>query len=355
MKKIKKKSSVVSSEKPASQPEAKKDTGSKFKSTSVKAVKESLEQEKAPRKEGSKGNFLKLKEGRSFWWILPPVSDGMNGLPFYKRLMHNGMGPEGKGWGPCMRKNNAEARANCDGCVDCGKLWDLIKNYEKSGVASQIEKAKDLRPKAKKMIARERPVVQVIDVSGAYDKAGRVVEQFPTCFGDNFNKEEDTHDKCRKCSFSDSCKAGIRLWEMQFTPYEFILNKIAEEEIDICNPGNAYPLKIIRKGMDERSTYTPELANPIKIPQNVVNFAEENAIDLANHFQVSTKEQMQQMMGVESEKEESSSKSSKVVKSEEEDDIPDFNSETVKKPSVSEDQKTKMRERLKEISSKKKG
>lgn len=344
-KKIKEK---IASVKPSKSKEIKEDnidastnSGVKLKKVNLKAAKAKKKSEEDRKTTSANRTFFKAPQGRSYLYILPPTSDGMNGLPFVEKLMHNNLGAEGDKRIPCMRTDlKKESRNDCIACVKVNTYWEKFRKLSKDGKKDEAEKYLNL---AKSQGVKGKAVFQVLDVSGSYDKAGKVVEEFPSCFGDNIGTDEEKHSECRKCSFLGSCQKGVQIWEMQYGPYQSFLEKLAEEDVDVTSPDDALPMKLIRKGEGREGTsYITEWARqPIKIPDNVINVIEKHAMDLTIYAKPSTEEQMSAIL----------SEDNIVLSS-------SSNDEPVKikkvKPVVTEKEKNKMREKLSKHASMKK-
>lgn len=318
-----------------------------FRTTSISSVKKRVEEEKQ-RRSKTKSSMLKLRQGHNFVWVLPPTSEKMDGQPFVFCLEHNDLGVDEKGFGNCMRRSMEEPRANCLACRKSEKYWKRF-NTDKSDETKEL---------AKKFGAQEKALVQVLDVSAAYNKAGQIVKEFPKCFGKNLGvmEEEDyvKGDKCTGCKFLQSCQKGPQAWKMQFGAQKFMVTKMAEESVDPCNPEAARPLKIIREGEGFKTKYTTELADTLVVPPHVVDFAEKNALDLFKFAAPSTEEQMRAMLASGTEVADdddddlvpppkTSSKSEKTDKS----GKSDYSKEKVGKPTVTKEQRNEMISKLK--------
>ncbi len=328
----------------------KKSSGVKLGKTSIKsakAKKKANEERKAGKSEAS---YVKFPQGKKILWIIPPTSDAMNGYPTVDKFTHNNLGPEEKGWGQCVRTDmSKETRDQCEGCKYVNTLWDKARKMKSEGKFKLEEKYKKL---AAKQGVKTKALCQVLDVTGVYNKAGEAVRKFPSCFGKNYKAEEQAYDKCETCPFQNSCKEGVQKWEMQFGASEKLTEKLGEDEVDVTDPAAAIPLKIVRKGEGAIHTrYTDEWMKPIEIPPHVISFVEKHAVDLTKALKPSTPEQMHAMLTggdgysttIVSKEDFSSKKKLKKGKS----------SKMVEKPTVTKEQREKLRERLKADSKKK--
>lgn len=323
----------------------KKSGGVKFGSVSIKGVK-SYKKNEEDRKAGkgkSKKIYFKAKIGRQMIYILPPTSDKMNGYPFVNRLIHNNIGPEKKFAQCCRLDLDSKTRAQCPQCMVVSKKYDKVRALEKE---KKLKAAGSLKKEASSESTKPRALLQILDVTGAYNiKTGKLEEEFPTCFGENVGSDEEKYKKCRNCSFLDSCKKGIQLWEIQYTPYQAMMEKLAEDEVDITNPENALPMKLKRIGEGQMNTkYIPgwDVQN-LKIPPHIISFMEKNATDLSTMIKPSTEEEMLAMMGGESLNNSKNEKSNKDKS---------YKDTKVVKPKISDEERTKIRKRLKEMSEK---
>lgn len=326
--------------------ETKKKSSVKLGSSNVKAIKKKVKDDEEKRKNRGGSKYFKVPQGKSYLWILPPVSESMNGLPFVDRFMHNNLGPEGKGFGSCMRTSaNPETRKDCIACARVNDLWNKARAFKAEGKAG-LQKKYETEAKAQGM--RVKQVVQVLDVAGIYDKSGKVVDKFPECFGENHGTEDEKHSKCRKCPFLSSCQKGVQPWDIQYGPYKSLIDKLSDDEIDVTNPEECIPMKIKRTGEGKQDTeYMTEWAAPIKIPEHVIAVVEKQAQDLSKLVVPSTEEQMRQMLG-EGSVSPASSDSEGKKKFKKKDSAP------VTKPKVSKEQLEDMKKRLKSQSKSKK-
>jgi hypothetical protein len=322
-------------------------SGIKLGKVSIKKAKQKKKDDEERKAGKSEATYVKFPQApaRTILWIIPPTSEDMKGYPTVDKLTHNNLGPEKKGWGPCMRTDmSKETRGDCDACVIVGKLWDKSREMKKAGKPGLEEKYKK---EAMDAGVRSKPLAQVLDVTGVYNKAGEIARKFPTCFGENYKSDSQKYEKCEECAFSNSCTLGIQKWEMQFGASEKLTDKLGEDEIDVTDPANAIPIRIIRKGEGRTKTrYTEEWMKPIVIPPHVIKFVEKHAVDLSKAVKPSTKEQMAAMLsGGEGKKTEVTGDSTKKKSSK---------VKNVEKPTVTDEQREKLRARLKADSAKKK-
>jgi hypothetical protein len=225
------------------------------------------------------------------------------------------------------------------------KLWDKSREFKKEGKFKLEEKYKK---EASSKGVKNKPLAQVLDVTGMYNKSGEVIRKFPTCYGKNYKSEEQAYDKCETCPFQNSCKEGVQKWEMQFGASEKLTEKLGEEEVDVTDPAKAIPLKIVRKGEGRMHTrYTEEWMKPIEIPPHVIKFVERHAVDLTKAVKPSTPEQMEAMLAG-GDRNSSSSVSSKNKVKKKEDKVGN-----IEKPTVTKEQREKLVARLKADSNKK--
>lgn len=325
----------------------------KLGSVSIKSMKKAKKdiEEADSKRGGSRVSRLVLRVGKSYLWIIPPVSEKMNGQPFAEVLKHSDLGPNSR-YVSCVRINMLEEREKCPGCRFVNSLWTRSRALKKSGGEVAIKEGEALEAQAKESGAKPRRAVQVLDVTGMYNKTGKIVASFPTCFGENVGTEEEKHPKCHSCPFMDSCQKGVQIWEMQGGPFSYMMEKISEEEIDICNPSKARPLKIVRKGTTKTDTkYTTELANSVKIPPNVVSFVEQHVYDLTELYKPSTIEEMNKVLV-----QEDDDVVNRAIAKVKELDVSEKKQKkhtSIMKPTVSKKQKAHVREKLKAIADKK--
>lgn len=329
---MKKKKKIVETE------STKTTSGVKFKTTNLKKVQERKKEEESRR--NSTGNRYKIPQGRSLLYILPPTSDEMNGIPYVESMTHSNIGPENK-FLPCMRRTPKEDRSKCLMCVQVGKYWDKARAYR--------GKDEKLNKKYYKMATEQglkiKKMVQILDVSGLYDKKGKVDGEFPKCFGENVGTEDEKYKACRTCPLLSSCQKGVQTWEMQFGAEQAFMLKLNDEETDPTDIQNPIPIKIFRKGEGkEKTEYSFEWGNSFTIPPHVIKFLEKNAKDLTTMLKVSTEEQVNSALsGGETVESGESSKVKKKIKVKE-----------VVKSKVSKEQREDMKRRLKAMSEKKK-
>lgn len=323
-----------------------KSTGLKLGKTSKAKVKKQKDSQRQ-----AKNSFFKAGQGRSRVWLLPPVCDEMDGVPLVETLMHSNLGPEKDGFGHCMRHSLEEPRENCLACVAAAELWDKVRKFKNEGKKQLEEKYVKI---ASQMSVRKTPLGQILDVTGAYNDKGKVVDKFPTCFGENLRAEENKYDKCRKCPFLESCRKGVQNWNPPKGAYDTIMKQISDKNIDITDPNKARPLLLKRVGTGLTTKYTCEkISNPLVIPAHVIKFVEDNATDLTKVQVPMTEEEMTKKMAGQSKK--GKSKEGEIEhkhKGEKKSKKP--NAKNFEKPKVSEKQKKEMFDKLKKQSDAKK-
>lgn len=318
-----------------------KSSGLKLGKTSVAKVKKKKDSERK-----SRNSFFKAASGRNRLWVIPPISDEMDGNPIVQTLMHSNLGPEGDGFGHCMRHKIEEPRENCIACVAASKLWDKARAYGKDGKKDLEEK---YVKKAGQASVRITPLAQILDVTGAYNDKGKVVDEFPKCFGENLRREENKYDKCRKCPFVESCKKGVQNWNPPKFAYETIMKKIGDDGIDITDPAKARPVLLKRTGTGMTTKYACEnVSAPLKIPSHVVKFVEANAVDLTKVQKPMTEEEMIKKMEGSAKKNDEKDFSSKKSKKPSKPDPKNF-----EKPKVSKKQRDAVIAKLKKQAAKK--
>jgi hypothetical protein len=319
-------------------------TGLKLGKVNVKKVKE-----KKDSMNKNDNRFFKAPSGSSRLWIIPPTSEAMDGSPYIDTLRHSNLGPDGQGWGMCMRKSIDQPREECLACVEGSKLWDKVRAFKKAGKKDLEEKYVKLASQQSVRIAAR---VQVLDVTGAYNKKGKVVDEFPKCFGENYNNEEEKYDKCRKCPFLESCQKGVQNWDLPKPALQLMLKKIGDEKIDITDPAKARPLLLKRTGSGRTDTkyVCDSISAPVTIPAHVITFVENHAIDLSTAVKPSTEEQMAKMLSGDDSKKSAPNEGGK--KKEEKSAKPDV--KKFEKPKISEQQKKEMFAKLQKKSDEKK-
>lgn len=270
--------------------------GVKFGKVSIKAVKAKVKEEESRKAGRSDNTYYKSPQGRRYLGILPPTSTAMNGMPTVDKLMHNNLGPEKNGFGQCQRPNlNKETRNDCRACRKSNSHWEKYRDAKNKKDQDRMELYKK---KAMDLSVRAKPLAQIIDLTGAYDQFGKVVDKIPTCFGENLRSEEEKYNKCRRCPFLESCQKGVQFWELPFAASSQLNEKIGDEETDVTNIGGMIPMKVVRKGEGQKGTkYTIGWANePIKLPSHLVSFLEKHAVDLTQKLRPSTDEEMLALM-----------------------------------------------------------
>lgn len=299
---LKNKSTKASTKKSNDSADSKTTSKVKFGKTSVKSVREMRKKEEEARASRRGLGRYKAPNGKSALWVLPPTSDAMNGSPTVDILMHNSISPDGSGFGQCCRTHMDQPRDNCPKCLDVDRLWNKSRELKKEGDKDGAAAAEKL---ARESGVRVNKTAQLIDVTGAYDNKGKLVDQIPNCFGDNFapdvkeDERTEKYSRCRKCTFLSSCQLGVQQWALPKAVYDKMIEAICEENKDITNPAAAYPIRVKRTGQGMKTKYTAELAHKIKIPAKVVEFAEKHAMDLTKLIKPMTKEQMLALMNPE--------------------------------------------------------
>lgn len=324
--------------------------GVSLQKVNIKNVKDKKNNEEKRKASRNGLKYFKSPQGKRFLWIIPPTSANMKGMPYVERIFHRNLGPTGNGFIPCVRKElNRESTNECPACTRVNELW----NKHRANKESKPKLAEKYKKEAMDLGAKARPLLQILDVSGCYDKKGKVVDEFPKCFGENLNSDDEKYPKCRTCPFSDSCKAGVQLWDQQYGPYNAMMEKITEDEVDITNPEEVLPMRLGRKGEGKMGTeYTVEWpGNTIKIPQHVLKFVVKNAIDLTTQVKPSNPDDVIKAMDGDVGPSESSDDSHKPNKGDKKKNF--SSSKEVSKPRISAEQKAAMIEKLKNANKKK--
>lgn len=273
----------------------KKEKQKGYGKTDVGAVKKDVKKREKERADFDRGftRFYKFRVGFNFMRILPPLPG--RALPWEKALRHFNLGPEGNGFGNCALK----------GCPACS----LSKALAKSKKKSDKKRAEDVRRSQGYYFA-------MIDVAPLYDlvngkvkMVGDPVKDWPKCWGSIEYKDEDREQlskKCAKCkkkvnewgiSWADSCELGVCACSVSGQRIDNIADGFDDGDFtDLGKEGRTVQTKRKGKSRFKTSYMDKVLSKEWALPRHIVEYVNENAIDLVELTKPLTKDEMKAVM-----------------------------------------------------------
>ena len=262
--------------------EKEKKNGAKFGTVN----KTAMQKEKAEREKFRSGvgrtKWHKYESGSNFVRMLPPPVSMP--VPWLLQRKHFGLGPEEKGFSPCTSDGKK--------CFICKN----VKVLEASGTKANLAKADRIKVKVNYgFLGIDMTPLYSIEESGKKKKQYVADNPPPKCWGEAKIEEDEFIGKCKRCSWNQSCAAGIHYYGLSGQR----IDDVAEyfDECDLTDLKEGRNILITKKGSGQYNTSYSINADEeftYKLPKHIIEYIKTHFFDISEELKPATPEETEE-------------------------------------------------------------